>query len=262
MLGEMAKLIEHDKALPLNPLERIIGEDEELFTLHVTFASQDGRRVPGIFVKGKAFGGKLPGVMVQHGAGTSKWAAFVTAAINLLARDGFACLAIDSIGHGEREDGWPQGRPRAFSLPFMVDNVIDLMRALDYLEARDDVDSNRMGYVGSSMGGMLGTILCALDKRIKAVVLRCTGARTRFPEVGQAHEEASSWDPAQFIPFISPSPLLMLNNERDEVFPKAAVESLFTAAREPKQLKWFPGGHRDNREAHAGEAWLFLREHL
>jgi len=49
--------------------------------------------------------------------------------------------------------------------------VIDLRRGIDLLQARSDVDSNRIAYVGHSTGAQWGAILSAIDKRVKAAVL-------------------------------------------------------------------------------------------
>ena len=52
--------------------------------------------------------------------------------------------------------------------PFLLDNVYDLQRLLDYLEARPDVDPRRMGVTGVSLGGMHAWLLAALDERLAA----------------------------------------------------------------------------------------------
>src|SRR5260370_20594344 len=49
--------------------------------------------------------------------------------------------------------------------------VIDLRRGIDLLQARSDVDSNRIAYVSHSTGAQWGAILSAIDKRVKAAGL-------------------------------------------------------------------------------------------
>ena len=47
----------------------------------------------------------------------------------------------------------------------------DLMRTLDYLETRPDIDSYRVGYYGVSWGGRRGPLIMALESRLKTGVL-------------------------------------------------------------------------------------------
>lgn len=254
---ELLQRCDYDTQLPLDPQERNLGEREGLIWHHVTFSSVQGRRVPGLLVMSQGVTARRPAVLVQHGSGSSKGGTFALAAIDILAPNGFVCLAIDAIGHGERAAPPETGQPPNFSPEVRAANVIDLRRALDYLQTRPEVDPSRLGYIGSSMGGMLGAILGGVDPRVRAVVLRCTGSRLL------GGSEPQRWtDAAAFVPLIAPRPLLLLNNEQDEAFPPASARALFDAAKAPKEQRWFPGGHRDNPEVHAAEAWLFLRQHL
>ena len=50
-----------------------------------------------------------------------------------------------------------------------------LGRAIDYLESRPDIDATRVGFYGISAGADAGTILTALEPRLKASVLQGTG---------------------------------------------------------------------------------------
>lgn len=267
----------------LTPQEQLLGIHDGLCWTGVTFQGGKERRVPGVFVLAEntaksigRTGRLLPGVLVQHGAGTSKYARFVTACIDILGHCGFACLALDAIGHGEREDtvgpddeaAWRRLRS---SPDFIPDNIVDFRRGLDYLAARAEVDPSRLAYIGSSMGAMLGAILCAVDSRPQVVVLRCGGARTGPPAWAESPDAAEAealgassevLDHRRYIGRIAPRPLLMLNNTEDEVFGRDAVLRLYEAAGEPKELRWFPGGHRDNHELHAAECLQWLERWL
>jgi eukaryotic-like serine/threonine-protein kinase len=86
----------------------------------------------------------------------------------------------------------------------------DLMRSVDYLETRSEVDANKLAYFGFSWGGRLGGIMLAIEPRFKAAVLNVAGLRFQkaFPEV----------EPINFIPRIT-IPVLMLNGRYDYYFP-------------------------------------------
>ena len=55
-------------------------------------------------------------------------------------------------------------------------DVLDLMTALDWLEADAGVDSSRLGLLGHSRGGLSGLLLAGAEERIKAVVSVATPA--------------------------------------------------------------------------------------
>lgn len=53
-------------------------------------------------------------------------------------------------------------------LPFLIDNVRDLQRLLDFLEAQPFVDPERIGMAGVSLGGMHTWLCAAMDTRVAA----------------------------------------------------------------------------------------------
>ena len=54
--------------------------------------------------------------------------------------------------------------------PFLYDTVWDVLRLLDYLETRDDVDAQHIGLIGFSKGGMETYLAAAVDKRIAVAI--------------------------------------------------------------------------------------------
>ncbi|MSQ15930.1 MAG: alpha/beta fold hydrolase [Dehalococcoidia bacterium] len=272
--SEAETLFEYDRSRPFEAVEWVLGERDGLTWRRFDIKSEANRVVPGVIVRNSSISAPQPLIMLQHGAGTSKFASFVLAAVDVLANNGFTCMSVDAIGHGERDDQFSatgqaeeERMRRRFSAEYIAGNVADFRRALDYVSAKEYMDPERVGYIGSSMGGMLGALFCAVDLRVKAVVLRCSGSRYALRLLEEApidesamesRRAAQKYDPAVFVGLISPRPLLMLNNSDDEVIPKDAVEFLYNAAGEPKEQRWFPGGHRDNLEVHSVESWLFF----
>jgi dienelactone hydrolase len=86
----------------------------------------------------------------------------------------------------------------------------DLGRSIDYLEARPDIDTDRLGYFGISWGGVLGGIMTAVEARFEASVLVVGGLEM------QATQPMA--DPFNFLPRIT-VPTLMLNGRYDSFFP-------------------------------------------
>ena len=86
----------------------------------------------------------------------------------------------------------------------------DLSRTIDYVETRQDLQADQLAYMGYSWGAVMGSVLPALERRIKVNVLMIGGLvmDTRFPESDQIN----------FAPRIT-IPTLMLNGRYDFRFP-------------------------------------------
>lgn len=110
-----------------------------------------------------------------------------------LVRNGFVVLALDPIGQGERAQLLSRGRPTFpyctmehthAGLPFVLKGaniarhfIWDVMRGIDYLETRPDVDPGRIGITGNSGGGTQTCYLMLMEPRLAAAV-PCTFVTT------------------------------------------------------------------------------------
>lgn len=144
--------------------------------------------------------------------------------------------------------------------------VIDRRRALDYLAARPDVDPERLGAIGVSLGGLGTALLCASDARVKAGVLVLAGggldtlipasqerralefvaafrARGVEPAVlGEQIKVAVPSDPLALAQNLDPRRLLFVTARRDRAVPAANQELLWEAAGRPERYS-LPTGH-------------------
>lgn len=105
-------------------------------------------------------------VLLLHGSGSTRAAALDHAEV--LADLGYGVLMVDARGHGASGGtamalGWHGGD--------------DLAPAVDWLVTRPDVDPDRIGAVGLSMGGEEAITAAAHDPRIRAVVADGVGVR-------------------------------------------------------------------------------------
>ncbi|MGE5532434.1 MAG: alpha/beta hydrolase [Bacteroidota bacterium] len=140
--------------------------------------------VPGAHVAGNLYRPAqitepLPAVLYLCGHSEGKIRATYQAHPRWFGQHGYVALVLDTIElgecqgdhHGTYHKGRWDWHSRGYCPAGM--EVWAGMRALDYLEARDDVDENRMGVTGLSGGGAISWFLGAADDRLKVVAPVC-----------------------------------------------------------------------------------------
>jgi dienelactone hydrolase len=157
-----------------NPLERVSIASEKK-------PSGKVERVPLLVVRPQKARGRRPAVIVLHGTGGNKESELPW--LSKLAAKGIIGVALDARYHGDRvpEDdraeaydqaiikAW-RAEPEQQEHPFYYDTVWDVWRVVDYLSKRPDVDKNRLGMIGFSMGGIVTWLAGATDERIKVSI--------------------------------------------------------------------------------------------
>ncbi|QDT41807.1 Alpha/beta hydrolase family protein [Gimesia alba] len=146
------------------------------------FTSEPGSRVPAVLYRPKTLTKPAPAIVLTYGHGGSKSQWQYNYAAQAYAKAGLVCLAIDPIGEEERhlqgklgtrahdpkavhERAWNAGRP------IMGKLVFDTMRGIDFLLERDDVDPEKIGVAGNSLGGAVASWMAALEPRIKLAIV-------------------------------------------------------------------------------------------
>ncbi|MDQ3492827.1 MAG: prolyl oligopeptidase family serine peptidase [Chloroflexota bacterium] len=278
------RLFAYDASLPLRPL--VDGsrsrETEHANLEYLSFAAPDGERVPALFARPRDVDDPTACILLGHGLGGDKESFQL---YEILARAGFASLAIDARSHGERLDLVTLERlgtrPRALER-LLRETVIDQRRAIDYLATRPECDLQRTGYLGISLGGFLGTLLAGVDERVQAPILVASGADwatlqgaegmglfgrdVSAAEMRRRTAVLEPIDPRHWAGRISPRPVLMIAGDADLVVPPASARALHAAAREPRTVLWYEGGHAvpsgPEAERVFGRIALWLIEHL
>jgi pimeloyl-ACP methyl ester carboxylesterase len=203
-----------------------------------------------------------------------------------LASLGLTTFSIDLRHHGARASS-PAELERVRRNPDVYAEVIrgtvaDLLSAIDYLE-KQPYCSRNVAYAGVSLGGIIGTLLAATDNRVKAAVIMSTpgtyrevltqpgiplfAGTARDPaQLAAAVQILSPLEPARFIGRISPRPVLILSGLEDETVVRSTACELRAAAREPKTVVDYDGGHdpfSDPAGSSNGEAVAsFLLRHV
>ncbi len=133
--------------------------------------------------------------------------------------------------------------------------IKDLRRSIDYLQTRENIDTNKLAYMGISRGAIVGPIALTAEDRLKAGILVVAGisARGVLPEI----------DELPYLPHVK-QPVLMLNGENDFYFPFESSQKpfyeLLGTPEEHKKMFNYKGGHHVPKKILIREslAWLDL----
>jgi dienelactone hydrolase len=117
--------------------------------------------LPALFVPVPGIDRPAPCAIVFNGFDVTKEILYLMGAPEL-ARRGVSVLIVDQPGSG--------GALRLHGLPTRYDMEVPAAACVDYLESRSDVDPERIGIVGISLGGYFAPRAAAFEKRIKACV--------------------------------------------------------------------------------------------
>jgi dienelactone hydrolase len=173
-----------------------------------------------------------------------------------MAKRGAACLLIETMWS---DPDFFLKRTQEDDPQNSVQQVVDIRRAMDFLLAQPDVDSERFAYVGHDFGGMYGVLAGSLDKRPTHYVIMAS--TPRFPDwylyapklEGEAREafirQMAAIDPITQVGNLSPAPILFQFATDDFHVPRERAEEFFAAAGEPKELRWYQAGHGLNENA-------------
>ena len=133
----------------------------------------------------------------------------------------------------------------------------DLARSIDYLETRPEIDAKKLAYEGLSWGAAMGSVLPAVEDRIKVCVLICPGFNLQKsrPEV----------DELNFAPHVK-VPVLMLDGHFDFFYPPETSQvpmfRLLGTPREHKRRVVYETSHNIHRNELIKETLDWLDRYL
>lgn len=248
--------------------------------------------------------GRLPAILCLHGHGQSgkeavagvrdpNRPAIATSIVEhnydyaaQMAREGYLTMTPDSRGFGELGPDREQMAGRdpcnvhfikglLLGLSLLTLNVWDMMKCIDYLGSRAEVDGDRIGAMGLSWGGTRTTFLSALDERVKAADIICYVTQFEHFAIRDANFCGSQFlphlyryaDVADVAGLIAPRPLLVESGIYDTCFPVEPVlrahehlKRIYRAAEVEDRLHidLFVGGH----QFHGPSAREFFERYL
>jgi hypothetical protein len=181
------------KGLPPLNIQYIDSVKEDNFTCYgIKFTVANNEILPALLYvphqKGKPK--KLAAMVVLHGTDVlgKKILSGISPKPNRayakeMAQRGYVVIAPDYPSFGDMEnydfntDRYQSGTMKA---------IFNHIRCVDLLQARPDVDANRIGVIGHSLGGHNAIFLGAFDKRIKVIVASCGWTLFDSYDIGEA----------------------------------------------------------------------------
>ncbi|MCC7499813.1 MAG: acetylxylan esterase [Bryobacterales bacterium] len=160
---------------------------------------------------------------------------------------GLAAVAIEPMAFGCRRDaaaiakglGNSVCQPTAGAALLLGETMIgwrvfDVMRTIDWIETRKELDATRIGCMGISGGGTCTTFSSALEPRIKVAYI-CGYLNTFHDSIFSLSHCIDNYVPGvlnwaemyDIASLIAPRPLFVESGERDNIFPIAASRASF-----------------------------------
>lgn len=206
---------------------------------------------------------RVPAAVIVHHLGGGFEAEEMLA--QFLSANGVATFTISLPNYGKRrikgtKQGFLQQATRDPVLAFsgFQQAVKDVIRAGDFLRSLPEVDPDRVGVAGVSLGAFVSSVAKGVDPRFRQTVLILGGGNlpallSNIPNLGRylGQNEALAGllrplvkpvDPCTYAERVNPAEVLMLNATEDEIVPRSSTDALYNALGRP-EIKWYECGH-------------------
>jgi len=207
--------------------------------------------------------GPFPAVIILDITGGDQKLSRIIAAA--LAQNKIAGLFVQMAYYGPRRPAGSKLRllstNAAQTMAGVTQTVLDCRFAAAWLAARPDVDSQRIGILGTSLGSFMACLTGEMDQRISRVAILLGGGglvdafydhpmaapyRKLYEAVGGTKEKVKEWiapfDPITKACNLRDRKVLMIAAKRDEIVPPSSATALWEALGKPKIL-WYDTTH-------------------
>ncbi len=187
---------------------------------------------------------------------------------HLLASQGIDAMLVKMAYYGQRRPKNFDKKQQLMGNPnnlvnAVVQSVMDIRRAAEFLAAQSDVDKNRIGICGISLGALVGALTIGVDGNFDKAVLVIGGGdllgiiKAKSREVSQLNQYIKQHnltdddlkeifkpiEPLTYIDRAKRTKVLMLNASGDNVIPRKCTMELASRLDNPK-LIWYNVDHR------------------
>jgi cephalosporin-C deacetylase len=260
-----------------------LAESVPYLTYRVSYRSLGGVRVTALLATpiegeyGPSAKRRLPAVITAPGYGGREFGQTLSE-----CQRGFVVMQIYPRDQGESARDLPPGRGR-HDPPFLYRGIsnregfyyqgayVDMVRGLDYLRTRDDVDPDRLGAAGTSQGGALVLAAAALDARVRAVVAHvpflCDMRNNASPHLRDFRDDPEKlavldyFDPVNLAHRIRAAALLSTGG-KDDTCPTAPIRAVFDRLPGIKAIAHYPELTHTSCGAFYGMTWEWLQRYL
>jgi len=239
---------------PLDPEIEPFLEDDQMQGWWVSLRIRGDLRARGVLALPKTRSNRLPLVIAQHGIGSSPEKVFgfddemglYHAYGRRLAEGGFAVLAPMGITEGKPRARYTR-MAQVLGGTLWGLEILRTRRLLDYCATREEIDSDRIGMWGISLGGTATMFTVPMEPRIKAgIVTAWFNDRIRkmviedpryscFLATTEEHAFLPGWLPvfgdADVASLICPRPLQIQTGKSDGIAWWPMVQAEFERAR-------------------------------
>jgi pimeloyl-ACP methyl ester carboxylesterase len=250
-VGGLTQLGLNDYLRPNRTIDEHVPSDLDLPYRDAPLLTSDGLHLAAWFIPGS----EPDALILVHGLGANR-AAMLRLAADLHAR-GYSLLLPDLRAHGRS-----QGDVSTLG----VKEVRDIQAAVAYLSVQPEVDPDRIGIYGGSLGGAVALLAAEQIPALRSVVVDSTFASARWVidhQLGallnlpdwfgflllnlgglEAGISADAAAPARAAARLGDRPLLVIHGTEDPVFQVENAQLIFDSASGPRDLWILPGvGH-------------------
>lgn len=212
----------------------------------VHFVSEPGVELHGLFFP--ACGPARGTVVHCHGNAGNITGHFEH--VRWLPADGWNVLCFDYRGYG-----------RSGGRPTREGTIVDGCAAVDYVQARPEVDTDRVVLLGQSLGGAVGIVVAVRRPSVRGVAVEGAFSNYRTEAAFISRQNilmrpaagilaraliSDGLDPIDWIARIAPRPTMFICGTSDTIVDYRQTVALHDAAGEPKTLHVIEGGgHAD-----------------
>jgi cephalosporin-C deacetylase-like acetyl esterase len=181
-----------------------------------------------------------------------------------LGQHGVASLFVYMAHYGPRKAPGSKVRLLSTNIPRTVEGIrqtaLDCRLATAWLAARPEIDPDRLGLVGTSLGSLVGANVVGAEPRLKNVCLLLPGGG--LVDAYYDHPKAKEYrpyvdllggkrtlkaiiapiDPITYAPQLKTRNVLMIAASRDDIIPPSAAVALWEASGKPKII-WVDSTH-------------------
>jgi len=286
-----------ERKVPLDPKIESEEKLEGYVRKKVTIAVEKGDRVPAwlLIPNGVTGEKKAPAMLCLHqttGIGKGEPAGLggkesLQYALHLVKR-GYICLAPDYPSFGDYKYDFQAAFKRGDYQSGSMKAIWNNMRAVDYLQSLPEVDGERIGVIGHSLGGHNAMFTAAFDERLKVIVSSCgfcsfaryyggkLGGWTSdryMPRIASEYANDAKKMPFEFRDVVisfAPRAFLAVAPVKDDNFDVTGVKDVISAAEpvykavgKPDHLKAvYPNSGHDFPEDGRKSAYEFIDKHL